>query len=166
MKKIIIHWTAGCYYPTAHEKNCYHFLVDKDGKVHTGNFKPEDNLNCTKGTYAMHTGGGNTGAIGVAMCAMTGFKDKTAPGRYPITAKQFEAAMELCAQLCLKYGIKISPETVMTHYEFGIRHPSTTSAGKIDIIFLPPYSWVARQDIGSFIRTKIKWYKQKLQGDK
>ena len=46
----------------------------------------------------------------------------------------------------------------MTHYEFGLNNPKTSSAGKIDIIYLPPYSWVAQGDIGAFIRSKIKWY--------
>lgn len=165
MKKIIIHWTAGSYYPTEYEKQHYHFLVDKDGKIYTGKYAPEANLNCTKGTYAMHTGGGNTGAIGISLCAMAGFKTRQNPGKYPITAKQFEAAMKLCAQLCIKYKISIAPDTIMTHYEFGKKHPTTTSAGKIDIIYLPPYSWVAQNDIGAFIRTKIKWYKQKIQGE-
>lgn len=161
MKRIIIHWTAGGYYPTAYEKNYYHFLVDKDGKVYTGKYKPEDNLNCTKGTYAMHTGGGNTGSIGVAMCAMSGFKSEKSVGKYPITAKQFEACMKLCADLCTQYKINITPQTVLTHYEFGINHPQTSSAGKIDIVYLPPYSWVVQKDVGSFIRSKVKWYKQK-----
>ncbi len=165
MQRIIIHWTGGGYYPTAYEKNYYHFLVDKEGKVHKGKFKPEDNLNCKKGTYAMHTGGGNTGSIGISLCAMAGFKSSKEPGKYPVTAEQFEAAMKYCAELCIKYNIKITPETVMTHYEFGVKHPSTSSAGKIDIIYLPPYSWVAKEEIGSFIRTKVKWYKQKIQGE-
>lgn len=165
MKRIIIHWTAGGYYPSSYEKNFYHFLVDKDGKIYTGNFKPENNLNCQKGNYAMHTGGGNTGSIGVSMCAMAGFKNRNNPGNYPITAKQFEATMKLCASLCIKYKLDITPETVMTHYEFGIKHPSTTSAGKIDVIYIPPYSWVSQNETGSFIRSKVKWYKQKIQGE-
>ena len=33
MKRIIIHWTAGGYYPNASEINCYHFLIDKEGKI-------------------------------------------------------------------------------------------------------------------------------------
>ena len=60
MKRIIIHWTAGGYYPTTAEKEVYHFLVDKDGKVYNGKFAPENNLKCVKGCYAAHTGGGNT----------------------------------------------------------------------------------------------------------
>lgn len=165
MKRIIIHWTAGNHFPSEYDKQFYHFLIDKYGKVYDGKFKPENNLQCVSGKYAAHTGGGNTGSIGVALCGMFGFKCKTAQGSYPITAKQFEAAMEFCAKLAIKYNIEISANNVMTHYEFGLKNPGTSSAGKIDIIFLPPYDWVDKNDIGQFIRTKIKWYKQKLQGE-
>lgn len=161
MKRIIIHWTAGGYYPTEYEKEHYHYLVDKEGKIHNGKFKPEDNEICKAGKYAAHTGGGNTGSIGVALCAMAGFKSQASVGKYPIVKKQFESAMEFCASLAKKYGIAITPHTVMTHYEFGIKNPKTTSAGKIDISYIPPYSWVAKNETGSFIRSKIKWYKLK-----
>ena len=156
MKRIIIHWTAGGYYPTDYEKEHYHFLVDKSGNVHKGKFSPEDNEFCRVGKYAAHTGGGNTGSIGVALCAMAGFKNKNDVGNFPIEKKQFESAMELCAKL-----VDISPQSVMTHYEFGLKNPKTTSAGKIDIIYLPPYSWVEKEEVGSFIRSKVKWYKAK-----
>ena len=69
--------------------------------------------------------------------------------------------MQLAAKIAKKYDIEITPETVLTHYEFGKSHPKTTSAGKIDIIFLPPYSWVEPQEVGKFIRTKVKWYLQR-----
>lgn len=165
MKRIIIHWTAGGHYPSAHDTNYYHFLVDKEGKVHNGLFKPQNNEVCKKGKYAAHTGGGNTGAIGIALCAMAGFKNRNSVGKYPITKKQFEAAMELCAKLSIQYEIPVSAHNVMTHYEFGLKNPKTTSAGKIDIIFIPPYPWVSQSEAGSFIRSKIKWYLLKLKGE-
>lgn len=165
MKRIIIHWTAGVYYPTELEKNHYHFLIDKDGNIHNGKFRPENNLRCLAGHYAAHTGGGNTASIGVALCAMYGFKTPKNTGNFPITKIQFEAAMKLCAELSIKYSIPVNPNTVMTHYEFGLKHPSTSSAGKIDIVFIPPYSWVSKSDVGKFIRAKIRWYKENLQGE-
>lgn len=161
IKRIILHWTAGRYYPSRFEKQYYHYLVDKDGRIYDGIFKPEDNNDCTDGKYAQHTGGGNTGSIGVAFCSMYGFKSRGNAGEYPITPIQFESCMEFCSRLASKYSLEINQETVMTHYEFGKRHPKTTSAGKIDIIYLPPYSWVAKEDVGSFIRSKIRWYKEK-----
>ena len=36
MKRIIIHWTAGTYFPTNYEKEHYHFLVDAKEKSITG----------------------------------------------------------------------------------------------------------------------------------
>lgn len=158
MKRIIIHWTAGGYFPNASELNCYHYLIDKNGNFHKGKFSPEHNRQCILGSYAAHTGGGNTNSIGVAMCGMFGFKNKTECGKYPITLIQFERTMYLCAKLATKYSIPIAKETVFTHYEFGKRNPKTSSAGKIDITFIPPYSWVNKEDCGAFIRSKIKWY--------
>lgn len=161
MKKIILHWTAGRYYPTQFEKQYYHYLIDKEGRIYKGLYSPEDNLNCSDGKYAAHTGGGNTGAIGVSMCSMYGFKSAASVGDFPITPIQFESCMEFCSELCEKYNLQITPDTVLTHYEFGQKNPKTTSFGKIDIIYLPPYPWIAKQDIGSFIRSKVRWYKAK-----
>ena len=166
MKRIILHWTAGSYMPNAHDLECYHFLIDSKGCIHNGKFSPENNLVCKKGCYAAHTGGGNTGSIGVSFCGMFGFKNKNETGKYPITPKQFEAGMKLCAELCIKYKLEITPQTVMTHYEFGKINPHTTSAGKIDITYIPPYPWVDKNDAGSFIRTKSKWYRNQIQEKK
>lgn len=163
MKRIIIHWTAGGYYPNADEKNYYHFLIDKDGNLHSGKFPPEANLNCRQGAYAAHTGGGNTGSVGIAMCAMAGFKNKSECGNYPITKKQFEATMAKCAELAIKYNISANSTNIMTHYEFGLKNPKTSSAGKIDVTYIPPYPWVDKNEAGSFIRSKIKWYISKVK---
>ena len=160
MNKIIIHWTAGTYQPNTTDLEHYHFLIDGEGKKHNGEYKPEDNENCNDGKYAAHTGGGNTCAIGVSMCAMAGFKSAADCGNYPITPVQLEACFKLCAELCKKYNIPV--ENVWTHYEFGINHPDTTSHGKIDIIYLPPYPLVKRNEVGGFIRNKIRWYLNKM----
>lgn len=158
--KIIVHWTAGGYSPNSVGLKHYHYLIDGNGNVNHGIYKPEDNLNCNDGKYAAHTGGGNTGAIGVAMCGMLGFKNKNAVGAYPLKAKQVEACFKLCAELCKKYNIPIA--NVWTHYEFGKNHPDTTSAGKIDIIYLPPYPEVKTNEVGNFIRRKVRWYYERL----
>lgn len=161
MKRIIIHWTAGNSVPNCHDLECYHFLVDKNGKIYNGKFKPEANEVCRSSMYAQHTGGGNTGSIGVSLCGMLGFRNSKCVGNYPITKIQFESAMQLIAELTEKYGIEVTPNTVMTHYEFGKKNPNTSSSGKIDIIYLPPYPFVEANDVGKFIRTKIKWYLQR-----
>lgn len=158
MKKIIIHWTAGTNQPNSTDYQHYHYLVNGDGLVVAGKYKPEDNENCNDGKYAAHTGGGNTGAIGVALCGMAGYTSSKNVGKYPLTKKQVEAGFKLVSQLCKCYNIAITPQTVMTHYEFGKNNPKTTSAGKIDITYLPPYPQVTKDKIGDFIRNKILWY--------
>ena len=79
-------------------------------------------------------------------------------GIYPLTKIQCEAAFKFISELCKKYNIKITPETVLTHYEFGKSHPKTSSYGKPDITFLPPYSYLQTDEIGNFIRNKVQWY--------
>ena len=118
MKRIIIHWTGGASVPNSHEKSCYHYLVDKFGKIYNGKFKPEANEICHSGMYAPHTGGGNTGSIGISMCGMLGYKNIKNVGNFPITKIQFEATMQLVAKIAKKYNIQITPQTVMTHYEW------------------------------------------------
>ena len=161
MNKIIIHWTGGAWFPNATDKEHYHFLIDKNGKVINGKFKVEDNENCNDGKYAAHCGGGNTGAIGVSMCGMyvpkgVNIKDT----KFPLTKTQCEACFKLVAQFCKKHLINLN--NVLTHYEFGQAHPKTSSAGKIDIIYLPPYPEIKQNQIGSFIRNKVKWYIEKI----
>lgn len=163
MKRIIIHWTAGVYQPNNKEFNDYHYLVNGQGLVIEGKYKPEDNLDCTDGKYAQHTGGGNTGSIGVSMCGMLGFKNRANVGQHPLTKAQVERCFKLVAELCKKYHIAITPQTVLTHYEFGKSHPKTTSADKIDIVYLPPYPTVEQNKIGDFIRGKVQWYCKNLK---
>lgn len=163
MKKIIIHWTAGTNQPCSTDYEHYHYLINKDGVIVKGKFAPEDNLNCNDGKYAQHCGGGNTGSIGVSMCGMyvpknTDIKDT----KFPLTKIQCEAAFKLIAELCKKYNIKITPQTVLTHYEFGQAHPKTSSYGKIDIVYLHAYPDITKNEMGNFIRSKVRWYFSKL----
>ena len=170
MKRIIIHWTAGTYSPNSVELEHYHYLIgfeklpSERGIIHTGKCKPEDNLCCTDGSfYAAHTGGGNTGSIGVAICGMLGFQDIKHIGNYPIKPIQMEVCYELCAKLCHQYNIPIQKSTVMTPYEFGKKNPMTTSRGKADIIYLASNPSLPSNKIGDFIRNKILWYFKKQQ---
>lgn len=163
LKRIIIHWTAGTNKANATDKSHYHFLVESDGTIVKANYTPEDNINCNDGRYAAHTGGGNTGSIGISMCGMYGYvSGKPNSSKYPLTAIQCEATWKLAADLCKKYGISISPDTVMTHYEFGLKHPSTSSVGKIDITYLPSQPALKKEEIGNYIRNKVKWYRNNI----
>lgn len=170
--KIILHWTAGGYYPNATDLQHYHFLIDKDGNIHDGLFKPEDNLNCNDGIYAAHCGGGNTGAIGIALCGMAGYKNSKQPGKYFITRKQCETMFKLVAELLRRYSLDTT--SIKTHALFGRENSKTTSFGKIDITALPPCYDVdvtkavinARgnkiKGYNDFIVSKVKWYLSKI----
>lgn len=167
MKRIIIHWTGGANTANATDKQHYHYMIEANGEVKTGKFPVLANEKCREDAnghalYAAHTGGGNTGSIGVALCGMWGFKNIKNIGCYPLVKKQCERAFKLIAELSVKYGIPINENTVMTHYEFGLKHPKTKSHGKIDIIYLPPYSYLKANQIGDFFRSKALWYKQHL----
>lgn len=93
------------------------------------------------------------------MCGMfTPAKSDLRQTKFPLTRKQCEACFKLCADLAKKYGIPITSQNIMTHYEFGKSHPQTSSVVKIDIIYLPPYPEQTADKIGDFIRNKIRWY--------
>ena len=148
--------TAGGSYPNEIDLSSYHFLVDSTGKVHPGKYHPEHNLDCTDGYYAPHCGGGNTGRIGVAFCGMMGYNNSSKWSKYPITSVQFEECCKLVAQLCKKY--KLLPNQVITHSEFGKKFPTTSSAGKIDIDYLPHVGLSGTENVGNYIRYMVDLY--------
>lgn len=160
MKRLVIHWTAGQNKPNATDLEHYHFIIDGQGKVFEGKFKPEDNINCQDGKYAQHTGGGNTDSIGVSMCGMMGFLSTRKVGSYPLTKIQCETCFQLCAKLAKKYNIPLDKQHIYTHYTFNKEHKIMT--GKIDIIYLPAYPQIQKDDIIGFIIDKIKWYYDRL----
>jgi len=163
VKRIIYHWTAGKYDVNLTDKEHYHYIINNKGEVSEGYFKPEDNLYCRQNLYAAHTGGGNTGSIGIAFAGMFGFVSRSNVGNYPLTKKQCEVGFELGAKLAKKYSLNLQDKfSIQTHYGFGKRNPKTTSCGKIDIIYLSPYPQIAANEIENFIYNKVKWYYKKL----
>ena len=141
----------------------YHYIIDQKGKTYEGQFQPEDNLVCQKHQYAAHTGGGNSGSIGIAFAGMFGFHNRQNTGNYPLTKKQCEVGFELGARLIKKYNLNINEElTIQTHYGFGKRNPKTTSCGKIDIIFLPPYPDITSLKIINFFKRPLYFTSDKV----
>lgn len=159
-KRIVLHWTGGGYKPNAIDLSHYHFLIDQFGIVHKGKFEPEDNLNCLDNKYAPHCGGGNTGAIGIALCGNAGFTLTTKQSPYPLTHEQFEACWKLCAELCHQY--KLKPSDVITHAYFGLTNPGTSSAGKIDIIYIPYNNLYGIEKVNKLCQDKVRWYYEKM----
>ena len=158
LDKITIHWSVTGYKVTPDCLEHYHFVIEGDGAIKICNRPPESNLpsSVQKGTYQAHCGGGNSSNIGVSMASMVGYEGPNHVGEAPITAVQFEACMKFVASLCKKYNIPVTPTTVFTHYEFGLSHPTTSSAGKIDINHLPHLPNLKAEEIGNFIRGKVQ----------
>lgn len=137
MQRIIIHWTAGSHTPSNLDKAHYHFLIDGSGNVHKGAYPPEANARPVKGKYAAHTLNCNTGSIGVALCAMAGAVERPfSAGKAPITPAQVNALAALLRDLCARYKIPVTRETVLSHAEV---QPTLKikQRGKWDICWLP-----------------------------
>lgn len=119
MKRIVWHWTAGAYGVIPLEANAYHFLIGRDGAVSRGVFSPEDNRPpLRRGAYAAHTLNLNSSSIGIALDAMGDATERPFnAGRWPITQPQIDALVQLTADLCNKYRIPVTRQTVLSHAE-------------------------------------------------
>lgn len=140
MQRVICHWTAGGYEVSSTEKNFYHFLIGWDGSkayVERGDCDIDDNLSTGDGIYAPHTGGLNTGSIGVSVCCMAGARQSPFyPGSYPMRKEQWELMAKVVAELVSFYGLPVDKQHVLQHGEvqsvYGINQD-----GKWDCLVLP-----------------------------
>jgi hypothetical protein len=144
MDRIIWHWTAGVNKANALDKKHYHFIIEGDGTVVPGVHPPEANNPIRNPqdstTYAAHTKGANSKAIGISLAGMRQAVERPfSPGPSPITAAQIDALVVLTADLCRKYKIQPSRRTVLSHAEV---QPTLGIAqrGKWDISWLPGMS--------------------------
>ena len=160
--KITVHHTAGNYQANATDKKAYHYLIDDKGKVTRGLFTVADNMDCTDRRYAAHCGGNNTKNIGVAFCGNRGLSEKDLFSPQPLTRVQLEAGFKLLAELSIKYGIPVTAQGIFTHYEYDKKKKKPE--GKIDLIYLPPFPNVKINEVGDFIRGKVRWYKSHFNG--
>jgi len=108
-EKITLHWTAGRYEPNKCDLANYHILIKEDGSfVKTHQFSETLEYSC----YME-----NTDNIQISLCGMLGANPDDF-GEYPITKKQIEAMIELCAVIVLMRGIKYWK--IKTHAERAI----------------------------------------------
>ena len=134
------HWTAGADGLIDMERRAYNELVDRDGNVWDGVFRPEAQATYRIGRAASHTLNANTGAIGLAADAMAGAQERPFfAGAAPLTWPQVHALCERTAQHCEMYDIPVSKWSTLTHAEvqptLGIRQRF-----KWDITWLPDMS--------------------------
>lgn len=120
MKRIVGHWTAGWYAPSSLDKEHYHFVIDGDLNVHKGSHSIRANIPPLRDqdTYAAHTKGVNSYAIGVSICCMAGAQESPyKPGNAPMTKGQWDTFLDLLAQLAARYGIPVTDKTILSHAE-------------------------------------------------
>jgi N-acetyl-anhydromuramyl-L-alanine amidase AmpD len=134
MKRVIVHWTAGAHKASALDKSHYHVLIEDDGQLVRG--KPSIALNDARGakaSYAAHTLNCNTGSIGVSLCCMAGaIESPFKAGTAPMTRTQWDTLPRVVADLCWRYGIAVTPQTVLSHAEVQI-NLGIKQRGKWDI---------------------------------
>lgn len=162
MNRIVGHHTGGPGTPTADDLNAYHRIVDAAGGLHDGRFPISANApgrSLAPGTYAPHTRGLNTGAIGLAMAAMGGasWNDPVGSTRFYPTELQVTAFIREAARLCRVYGITPTRKTVLTHAEVQLTL-GVTQANKWDFDY-PVFGPTNSRDplvIGNMMRALIR----------
>ncbi|PDT47436.1 N-acetylmuramoyl-L-alanine amidase [Sinorhizobium fredii] len=118
MERIILHWTAGAHKASEFDRSHYHILIEDDGKLIRGIPSIKLNEAPAKKGYAAHTLGCNSGSIGISLCCMAGANEAPfAPGKYPMTRKQWDGLTSVVADLCRRYSIPITDKTVLSHAE-------------------------------------------------
>ena len=156
MQRIIVHWTGGTNTVSTLDRNHYHFVIAGDGKVVSGMFKPEANLKIVGEEYAAHTLRANTGSIGVSLAGMNGAVESPfLPGKFPINATQWVELVKLCAELCRKYKIAVTPKTLLSHAEVQA-NLGIVQRGKWDISRLPwDKTVVGAKAVGDKLRREV-----------
>lgn len=159
--RVIAHWAVTKYKCDETSKKHYHFIFEGDGNMVVGFHTPEANINTADGVYAAHTLGCNNGSIGVSCAAMFGAVDTKRYGNYPITKAQFDAMCRGIALLCDKYGIAVTPKTVLSHAEVQA-NLGVPQRGKWDIAVLPHVGIVGAKECGDYMRKNVQAYLDSL----
>lgn len=118
MQRIIVHWTAGAHQASGLDRSHYHILIEADGKLMRGIPSIDLNQAPVRKGYAAHTLNCNSGSIGVSLCCMAGAVESPfSAGSAPMTRTQWETLPKVLAALCGRYGIAVTPQTVLSHAE-------------------------------------------------
>jgi hypothetical protein len=113
------HWTGGAHKIIALERKHYNGLSDRDGNHYDGLWRPEAQASYVAGRHgASHTLNANTGAIGEAVDAMAGAKERPFKwGKNPLTWEGINAMLSATGAHCRNFDIPISKWSTLTHAE-------------------------------------------------
>jgi hypothetical protein len=156
MERIITHWTAGGHHATTVDREHYHILIEGDGGLVRGDHTIADNVRTGDGDYAAHTRGKNTGSIGISLCCMAGaVQVPFRAGSFPMRPEQYDALALVAADLCEKYGIPVTPQTVLGHGEVQSILGAPQN-GKWDPLVLPWDPGKKARAVGDDFRARVK----------
>lgn len=155
MKRIICHWTGGGWRASDLDRMHYHLLIEADGKLVQGHHTIDDNVYTSDGDYAAHTLNANTGAIGVALCGMAQAVERPFdPGPCPINEGQWAVLVQVLAELARRYGIPVTPQTVLGHGEVQT-NLGIAQKGKWDPMVLPWAPDMSKSAVGAALRGAV-----------
>lgn len=120
IERIIVHWTGGSHRASDTDRRHGHILIEVDGKLVRGTASIAANGVDGIGPVAEHMRDFNRGSIGVSLCCMVGAERcPREKGRAPMTALQWHTLADVLADLCRRYSIPVTRETVLFHAEIG-----------------------------------------------
>jgi hypothetical protein len=153
MERIIVHWTAGSYTVSATDREHYHIIVGGDGQLARGDKPITANVSTSDNDgYAAHTKSCNSGSIGISAACMAGAVESPfQAGGYPLKPVQWAVLAAVAADLCVAYGIEVTPETVLQHGEVQ-DNLGISQDGKWDINVLP---WMPDENAGDLFRLNV-----------
>jgi N-acetylmuramoyl-L-alanine amidase len=156
MTYITLHWTAGAYEASDHDKQYYHIIIESDGKLVRGDKPISANVSTADDNYAAHTASANTKNIGIACAAMAGAVESPFdPGKYPLTEKQWLTAAKVAAELGAKYDIAPERNRMLSHGEWQSTM-GVPQSGKWDIMRLPWSPGLSGSEVNDLWRSKVK----------
>ena len=153
--RIICHWTAGGYTAGGLAISRYHILIQGDGSLKRGTHSIKDNDSTADGVYGKHTKGTNKNSIGVSMCCMAGANESPFnAGAAPMKKLQWDAMIDVVAQLCKRYDIACTPTTVLGHGEVEA-NLGIDQEDKWDPMKLPFDAGKSKAQVGTLLRQQV-----------
>lgn len=155
MKRIIMHWTAGDYFPDSGEEKHYNAILGGDLKWRPG-VSILEQVDISDGVYAAHTRGLNTKSIGLSMCCAAGAQEKPIGavwGKYPPTKPMYDEFIKGVNEYALAYNIPVTYDRIFSHAEAqALGYPQS---GKWDFTRFPFTNVQGARAIGDMIRRDI-----------
>ncbi len=154
-QRVIVHWTGGGPVATPLDREHYHILVNQDLTLVRGTHTVADNDNTSDGDYAAHTRNCNSKSVGVSLCGMlNAVQSPFYAGPYPIKESQWDRAAQVVAEVCARYGIPVTPQTVLQHGEVP-ENLGIPQLGKWDVCKLPWEPTWTEKRVGDDFRMRV-----------